>query len=128
MIVITDIKWYEVEGNKHTIMHDYKPWQSIPIYKQGNELCYETFDVVYEDVTGRHLYRKNYDGSVDEICLGIEKSVADVLQWHQDIWDKTTEERDFYCSQMHNREVLLQKARKAGIFERIKWVFKGFNY
>ena len=127
MIVITDIKWYEVEGDRHQIYVDSEPFGRFEVVGGNLDQPFIGCETVIEHIQGRIFCRNRGDG-VETIVIGMDKEVQDVLGWQEEAWESNQKLINSQMNTINSLKDELAEIRRMSFIGRMKFLFRGYRY
>jgi len=122
MIVITNVDFYEVKGDWDWCNYSRQRFDnSIPICMTKQHAPVLLSEHI-EHIRGRRLV--SADGR--EIVLGLDSATAEILGMQQDAWDAMESRLDSAINRLAEKECVINAAKKASFFTRLKWLINGF--
>jgi hypothetical protein len=128
MICITDVHFITVPNRDRVYeLFEKSPFPTITFFNSENEFV-KTESLKVEYIDGIDFINNNGE----KICLGMKKSVQEILGLPFEVFKKQREEIEINLitiSQLRNRNVLYQKELKsykeANFLKRLKYLFTG---
>ena len=119
MKVVTEIKYYETSRNDAVI----PSWDPVtrPVFRSPGDAT-EPVDFA-ELVRGRRF--RNGDG--EEWVIGIRGDIAKLLGIPMEAWEEEQELRRSADRRAQQLQDVITRARRAGFWARLKWVFTGWK-
>lgn len=132
MIIITDIKFYEVPGSIYQLHEKTCRNKVFDVTKTNMNLNYVHEDQITEHLNGRRIYRR--DGR--DIIIAFDHESAEILGWQHEAWEemervignqssKITAQRREIEALLKKQEELNTLLHRANLWTRLKWVFTG---
>lgn len=130
MIVVTDIKYFEVEGDEHKLYQTYfSPYDLVRATHSDGTVKPVSFGYVTEHIKGRRFQRRD-----KEWIVGLSNEVADIFQLQDSAWQTMEKELGLTLGRSIQLNTDLTAAKNeldaiknADWKTRLKWLFKGYT-
>ncbi len=129
MIIITEVKYQEVDANERWRIHHMNQTDDNYLMRDP-ELRIEQMEVETEEVQGRQFQRPG----MPRLSLGISKQARGLLKLEYDYVNSLERDKLGYESELKITQNLLngvdkelKRIESSGFWTRLKWLFKGVN-
>jgi len=123
MILIKGIEYIEVDRDPYQILSESLPYQAVMV-SNGTECRPESVECLTEFVSGRRFVRPS-DGT--DVVIGMSKDVSRLIGIQFEAYENIEKELKQWINRTSELSGKVNKAEKAGFFQRLKWLFNGID-
>ena len=121
MIIITDLKFIQVDRDPYELVSLTGPYEGIEVLSERGDTVVSATEL-RELIRGRRFVRPS---DMTDVVIGLDKDTQDLLGLQYEAWENLQKQSDSYARAYNDTLDTLGKMKKANLLQRIKWVFTG---
>ena len=123
MILIKHIEFCEVDRDSVSIWARINPYGAVEVLSDHGETTVSVSEI-RELVRGRR-YQRPSDGT--DVVIGMSQQAQDVLGLQYEAIETMRDDVDRYHRLFMSERNKVEAAKRASLWDRIKWVFQGYS-